>query len=134
MEMLIRKAECHAQRGEYTEAVQVCRKGLIQDPCRESFHRASMQYLVLLGRPDWAAAQFRHCRAVLAREFGIEPLPETQRLYREILAQEEAGLSAAQDAARSGGAGAPAEVPVADVGGEASPERPGAPIRLARAP
>jgi DNA-binding SARP family transcriptional activator len=51
-----------------------------------------MQYLAALGRPDWAAAQFRHCQAVLAREFGIEPLPETQRLYREIMAQEKAGL------------------------------------------
>lgn len=97
MEMLIRKAECHAQRGEYTEAVQVCRRGLVQDPCRESFHRAAMQYLAALGRPDWAAAQFRHCQAVLAREFGIEPLPETQRLHREILAQEKAGLPAASD-------------------------------------
>jgi PAS domain S-box-containing protein len=111
MEMLIRKAECHAQRGEYTEAVQVCRKGLVQDPCRESFHRAAMQYLTLLGRPDWAAAQFRHCRAVLAREFGIEPLAETQRLYREILAQEQAGLPPAQGDAPEGRAGA-ALVPV----------------------
>jgi len=91
MEMLTRKAECHAERGEFAEAVQVCRKGLVHDPCRESFHRALMQYLARLGRADGAIAQFRHCQAVLAREFGVEPMPETQRLYRQILAQENAG-------------------------------------------
>jgi PAS domain S-box-containing protein len=96
MEMLTRKAECHAERGEYAEAVQVCRKGLVHDPCRESFHRALMQYLARFGRPDGAIAQFRHCQVVLAREFGAEPMPETQRLYRQILAQENAGTLAAQ--------------------------------------
>jgi DNA-binding SARP family transcriptional activator len=91
MEMLTHKAECHAQRGQYMDAVQVCRKGLVLDPCRESFHRAAMQYLVLLGRPDWAVAQFRSCQAALAREFSVEPMPETQRIYRQILEQGNAG-------------------------------------------
>jgi PAS domain S-box-containing protein len=95
MEMLTRKAECHAQRSEFVEAAQVCRKGLVHDPCRESFHRSLMQYLVRLGRADWAIAQFRHCQTVLAREFGVEPMPETQRLYREIIAQENVDAMAA---------------------------------------
>ena len=102
MEMLSRKAECHAQRGEYAEAVQVCHKGLVHDACRESLHLALMQYLVRLGRPDGAIAQFRRCHAVLAREFGVEPMPETQRLYRQILAQENAGTLAAQTVSPSG--------------------------------
>ena len=93
MEMLTRKAECHAQRGEYVEAVQVCRKALVQDPCRESFHCALMEYLVQLGRADWAIAQFRNCKSVLAREFGVEPMPETQRLYQQILTQQNAQAS-----------------------------------------
>jgi PAS domain S-box-containing protein len=102
MEMLTRKAECHAERGEYAEAAQVCRKGLVHDPCRESFHRALMQYLVRLGRADWAIAQFRHCQAVLAREFGVEPMPETQRLYEKILGEENAGALAAHTVSLSG--------------------------------
>jgi DNA-binding SARP family transcriptional activator len=44
-----------------------------------------MKYLVKYGRPDLALAQYRHCQQVLAREFGTEPLPETQRLYQKIL-------------------------------------------------
>jgi DNA-binding SARP family transcriptional activator len=93
MEMLTRKAECHAQRTEYVEAAQVCRKALVHDPCRESFHCSLMQYLVNLGRADWAIAQFRYCQTMLAREFGVEPMPETQRLYQQILAQRNAEAS-----------------------------------------
>lgn len=85
LEMLNGMAECHAQSGHYSEAVQVCRKAVMHDPCRESFHRALMRYLVRLGRPDWALTQYRHCQEVLAREFGIEPMPETQRLYWQIV-------------------------------------------------
>lgn len=88
METLTRKAECHAQRCEYVEAAQVCRKALVHDPCRESFHCSLMQYLVQLGRADWAIAQFRHCQTVLAQEFGVDPMPETQRLHEQILAQQ----------------------------------------------
>ncbi len=88
MEMLTRKAECHAQRSEYVEAAEVCRKALVHDPCRESFHCSLMEYLVHLGRADWAIGQYRNCETVLAREFGVEPMPETQRLYQEILSQQ----------------------------------------------
>ncbi len=82
--MLASMSECHSQYGEYVEAVQVFRKALVKDPCRESFHWALMKYLVRLGRPDCAATQFRHCQQVLYRELGVEPMPETQRLYRQI--------------------------------------------------
>ena len=102
MEMLTRKAECHEQRSEYVEAAQVCRKALVHDPCRESFHCALMQNLVHLGRADWAIAQFRHCKTVLAREFGVEPMPETQRLYQQILAQQNPQVSASQSIPLSG--------------------------------
>ncbi|MFZ9039412.1 MAG: BTAD domain-containing putative transcriptional regulator [Gammaproteobacteria bacterium] len=87
LDMLTRKAECHAQRDEYLEAVQVCRKGLVQDPCRESLHCSLMRYLVHLGRIDSAVAQYRQCHRVLGREFGVDPMPETRNLYREILAR-----------------------------------------------
>ena len=43
-----------------------------------------MGYLARLGRPDEALAQFDHCRRILARELGVEPMPETERVYRKI--------------------------------------------------
>ncbi len=60
-------------------------KPFVFDPCRESFHYLLMKYLLKDGRPDLALAQYRHCQQVLAREFGTEPLPETQRLYQQIV-------------------------------------------------
>ncbi len=97
LEMLARTAECHAELGQYAEVVQVYRKALVFDPCRESFHYLLMQYLVKDGRPDLALAQYRHCQQVLSREFGTAPLPETQRLYQQILK--------GGDSARAGGQG-----------------------------
>ncbi len=85
LEMLAGMAETYAARGRYAEAAQVCRTALVCEPCRESFHRALMEHLVHLGRADWAVAQFHHCQRVLAQELGVEPMPETQRLYWQIL-------------------------------------------------
>jgi DNA-binding SARP family transcriptional activator len=88
LEMLAGMAECHAACGRYGEAVSVCRSILVDDPCRESMHRALMEYLVRLGHNDSAVAQYRHCQRVLARELGVEPMAETYRLYRQIIAGE----------------------------------------------
>ncbi len=85
LEMLIGMADCHAARGHYAEAAQVCRTALVRDPCRESFHRTLMEYLVHLGRADWAMDQYHRCYRILADELGVEPMRETRRLYQEIL-------------------------------------------------
>ncbi len=94
LDMLTRKADCHAQRDEFQEAVQVCRKGLVHDPCREGLHCSLMRYQLHLGRIDSAVAQYRQCRKVLAREFGVDPMPETQQLYRQVLARRRGGSAA----------------------------------------
>ena len=85
LEALAGMVDCHAERGHYAEAVQVCRTALVRDPCRESFHRALMEHLVHLGRADWALAQFHSCQRILARELGVEPMPETRRLHQQIV-------------------------------------------------
>ncbi|MCP4874021.1 MAG: PAS domain S-box protein [Gammaproteobacteria bacterium] len=85
LELLGRTAECHAELGQYAEAVHICRKALVFDPCRESFHCLLMENLVNSGYPGVALAQFRHCQQILDQEFGSEPLAKTRRLYQEIL-------------------------------------------------
>jgi two-component SAPR family response regulator len=85
LEMLASTAECHAASGKFTEAEQVCRKALVYDPCRENLHYALMKYLVKNGRPDLALAQYRNCQRILERQFGVAPLPETQRYYRQLM-------------------------------------------------
>jgi len=85
LEMLARTAECHTELGQYAEAVHICRKALVFDPCRENFHYALMNYLVSNGSPELALAQYRRCEQVLAQEFDTVPLPKTRRLYQQIL-------------------------------------------------
>ena len=88
LEMLGNMAESYAELGRFAEAAETCRTALVREPCDESFHRALMRYLVRLGRPDRALAQFDRCRRLLARELDVEPTPETLRLHRQILEEE----------------------------------------------
>ncbi len=90
LEMLAGMAESYGERGDYALAAQVCRTALVREPCRESFHRALMGYLVHLGRADWAVAQFHCCQRALVQELGVQPMPETRRLYGQILKGERA--------------------------------------------
>lgn len=85
LDLLGRLAHLYAARGEYAEAAQLCRKALVREPCREGFHRALMEYLWRQGRRDEALAQFARLRKTLARELGVDPLPETRALYERIL-------------------------------------------------
>ncbi len=60
---------------------------LAQDPLREDMHRTLMQLHAAQGRRSLALKQYRLCRDTLARELGVEPEPETERLHQEIQAQ-----------------------------------------------
>jgi len=85
LEMLGDMVRCYATSGNYGEAVRLSRRALVQEPCRESFHATLIRTLARLGHVDQAVAQYRTCRQVLADELGVEPMPETQKLYRQIL-------------------------------------------------
>jgi two-component SAPR family response regulator len=85
LEMLGRMTECHVNLSQHAEAVHICRKALVFDPCRESFHCLLMENLVKCGYPEMALTQFSNCQQVLDREFGGEPLSRTRRLYEQIL-------------------------------------------------
>ncbi len=85
LEVIAGTAAIHARQGRFEEAVRLCRRGLVMEPCRETLHRALMLYLHQIGRRSSALRQYRRCCALLAREFGVDPLPTTQALYQRIL-------------------------------------------------
>lgn len=86
MEMLINMAECYEQCTDYPKTIAVYRKILSYDSCRESTHRALMECLARTGHADSAITQYRYCRHTLSQELDVEPMPETEALYRRILA------------------------------------------------
>ncbi len=70
--------------GNHERVAEVCRLGLAREPYREGFHRALMICLTRLGQRDRAVAHYHRCRQMLKAELGVEPTPETERLYREL--------------------------------------------------
>jgi DNA-binding SARP family transcriptional activator len=57
------------------------------DPESEAAHRGLMRCHAEAGRTALALRQFHACRSVLSQTQGVEPSPETQALYLELLAR-----------------------------------------------
>jgi DNA-binding SARP family transcriptional activator len=75
-------------RGERDEAILTCQRLLVLDPLQEDIHRLLMRLYWETGQRPQALRQYRIYQDLLRRELGIEPLDETQDLYRRILRQE----------------------------------------------
>jgi DNA-binding SARP family transcriptional activator len=85
LEMKGNLATCHLALGRYQEALDHARQVLDQDPCRESTWRLVMEAHYRQGEQDRALRAFERCRAMLADELGVDPLPETLTLHERIL-------------------------------------------------
>jgi len=85
LEMLADMVQCYVECGDFAEAARLCRTALVHEPCRESFHRSLMECLDHLGHTGQAVAQYQACQHVLAQELGVDPMPETQRIYQHLM-------------------------------------------------
>ncbi|KAF1717199.1 response regulator receiver protein [Pseudoxanthomonas wuyuanensis] len=68
----------------YVDGIAHAQRILDHDPLREDVHRDLMQLFVASGQRALALRQFEHCRDSLRRELAIQPMRETQALYRRI--------------------------------------------------
>ena len=73
------------QEGKQSAAQEVYARMLRLDPLREQTHRQLMELLYRSGEQGAALARYRALEGLLARELGVEPLPQTTLLYRQIL-------------------------------------------------
>ncbi|TZF90147.1 AfsR/SARP family transcriptional regulator [Cognatilysobacter lacus] len=71
-------------RRQYADGILHAQRILDHDPLREDVHRDLMQMFVASGQRALALRQFEHCRELLRRELAIQPMRETQALYRQI--------------------------------------------------
>lgn len=69
---------------DYPEAIDAYSRLIARDAYREDAHRQLMRCYLRLDRRADALSQYRRCASILAAELGLEPLPETKRLYEEI--------------------------------------------------
>jgi len=66
------------------ESVRLASQAIQIDAAWEDAYRVQMQAYLNKGNRPMAIKTYKKCVQVLEEEFGIEPLPETQRLFREI--------------------------------------------------
>ena len=78
-------AATHAEaEGDHMGALRLARALVDLDPLSEDAHRRLMRLLYLAGDRPAALKAYHRCRDVLARELGVEPLPETRDLAQLI--------------------------------------------------
>jgi DNA-binding SARP family transcriptional activator len=77
----------HMESANHGEALVHASRLLALDPLREEAHRSVMHIYAAQGRNAQAIEQYRRCREALRLELGVNPSPETEQLYREIIEQ-----------------------------------------------
>lgn len=75
-----------ASRGENANAIAYAQRYLAIDPLNEPIHRQLIMLYALTGDRAAAARQYERLAAILEQELGLEPLPETQAVHREVQA------------------------------------------------
>jgi predicted ATPase len=86
LQALAALVEDQASKGEYANAISFAQRYLAIDDLSEEAHRRVIELYALVGDRAAAARQYEHLVVVLERELGLEPLPETQALYRAVQA------------------------------------------------
>ena len=67
------------------ESIRLCQQALLIENTWEDAYRIQMEaYLKKSNRP-MAIKTYRQCEAVLEKEFGVKPMPETKQLYQKIV-------------------------------------------------
>lgn len=66
------------------ESIRLTQQALQIDSTWEDAYRIQMEAYFVKGNRPMAIKTYQQCQKVLDQEFGIEPLPETQQMYRKI--------------------------------------------------
>jgi DNA-binding SARP family transcriptional activator len=77
--------ETYRRRGEYRFGLHYARRLAALEPLSEEACRELMSLSLLAGQRSRALAEYEKLQALLKKELGVEPLPETRALYGSIL-------------------------------------------------
>ncbi|MVN89005.1 AAA family ATPase [Deinococcus sp. HMF7620] len=83
-ERLLNEAQRQEDAGDFAAAGLSTQRLLELSPTSEEAWRRLMRLQYLAGDRGAALTSFERCRAVIQREFGVEPAPETAALAQEI--------------------------------------------------
>jgi len=83
-EAMLHQVEQGEADGNYADALLWAERLLAEDSISEEAYRRVMRLKYLLGDRAGALKAFQRCQEVLARELGVEPLPQTLELAHTI--------------------------------------------------
>lgn len=89
VDALIAAGERLVRAGNVREGLWFARAALARDRTREDAYTALMRAQIASGQRTAALETYFSCRKFLADELGIDPSPETMRLYRSVIESEE---------------------------------------------
>jgi len=75
----------HERNGGYERGLACGECILACDNTRETVHQHMMRLYWLLGERGTALAQYKRCAQILRDELGVDPMPETELLYQQIV-------------------------------------------------
>ncbi len=78
-------ADYYTETGNYEEAIPWATVMLKENACDEVAHRQLMHIYAAQGRRSEAIRQFHSCQHTLFTELGVEPMPETLKLFHALL-------------------------------------------------
>ena len=78
-------ADYHFTQERYTRSLDLLHRALRMDNLLEELHCQVMRVYAALGDRAGLMRQYQELNDVLASEMGIEPLPETKKLYERLL-------------------------------------------------
>lgn len=81
-----RLVEYYERRGDYPAAELVARRQVELEPWQEEAHRSLIRLLAYQGRRGEALRQHERLVKLLDDELGVEPMPATEKLRRQIVA------------------------------------------------
>lgn len=84
---LVDVARARLRTGDLRGARRAAETALARDPLREEAHAILMTVLGMTGSRSQVVRQYRRLQAVLERELGEPPLPETDAAYRHAMTQ-----------------------------------------------
>jgi len=84
IEALLALARFYDSGGEQIEALGYYLRTLAEAPNREDLHRAVLRLYGELGRYHDAEKHYKYLREKLLDQYGVEPAPETQAVYKEV--------------------------------------------------
>lgn len=108
----ILRLEADLRCGRAAQIIPELRRLLADDPLREELWALLMRALHGAGRQAAALTEYARAREVIADELGVDPGPELQRLYAEILSADAASAAAPALETAAGQRHEPASSPV----------------------